>query len=149
MSNLETKLQQEIRLALGQMPDLRIFRNQVGQLPDLRTGRPVQFGLAKGSSDLIGFKTIEITEEHLGKKLAVFTSIEVKTAKGKLSPMQHNWLSCVKQAGGITGVARSVQDAIQIISKPISYLNERIKTGSKSMENIHTATKQNERSSSS
>ena len=130
MSNLETKLQQEIRLALGQMPDLRIFRNQVGQLPDLRTGRPVQFGLAKGSSDLIGFKTIEITEEHLGQKLAVFTSIEVKTAKGKLTPMQHNWLSCVREAGGITGVARSVQDAIQIISNPISYLNERIKTRS-------------------
>ena len=122
MSNKETTLQQEIRLALGQLPDLRMFRNQVGQLPDLRTGRPVQFGLAKGSSDLIGFKTIEVTSDMVGQKLAVFTSIEVKTAKGKLTPMQHNWLSCVNKAGGITGVARSVQDAIQIISNPISYL---------------------------
>ena len=130
MSNKETTLQQEIRLALGQLPDLRMFRNQVGQLPDLRTGRPVQFGLAKGSSDLIGFKTIEVTSDMVGQKLAVFTSIEVKTAKGKLTPMQHNWLSCVNKAGGITGVARSVQDAIQIISNPISYLTERIKTRS-------------------
>jgi hypothetical protein len=130
LSNKETTLQQEIRLALGQLPDLRMFRNQVGQLPDLRTGRPVQFGLAKGSSDLIGFKTIEVTSDMVGQKLAVFTSIEVKTAKGKLTPMQHNWLSCVNKAGGITGVARSVQDAIQIISNPISYLNERIKTRS-------------------
>ena len=130
MSNKETTLQQEIRLALGQLPELRMFRNQVGQLPDLRTGRPVQFGLAKGSSDLIGFKTIEVTSDMVGQKLAVFTSIEVKTAKGKLTPMQHNWLSCVNKAGGITGVARSVQDAIQIISNPISYLNERIKTRS-------------------
>ena len=130
MSNKETTLQQEIRLALGQLPDLRMFRNQVGQLPDMRTGRPVQFGLAKGSSDLIGFKTIEVTSDMVGQRLAVFTSIEVKTAKGKLSPMQHNWLSCVNKAGGITGVARSVQDAIQIISNPISYLNERIKTRS-------------------
>ena len=130
MSNKETTLQQEIRLALGQLPDLRMFRNQVGQLPDMRTGRPVQFGLAKGSSDLIGFKTIEVTSDMVGQKLAVFTSIEVKTAKGKLTPMQHNWLSCVNKAGGITGVARSVQDAIQIISNPISYLNERIKTRS-------------------
>tara|TARA_Y100000593_G_scaffold68723_1_gene126270 strand:- start:196 stop:588 length:393 start_codon:yes stop_codon:yes gene_type:complete len=130
LSNKETTLQQEIRLALGQLPDLRMFRNQVGQLPDLRTGRPVQFGLAKGSSDLIGFKTIEVTSDMVGQKLAVFTSIEVKTAKGKLTPMQHNWLSCVNKAGGITGVARSVKDAIQIISNPISYLNERIKTRS-------------------
>ena len=129
MSNKETTLQQEIRLALGQLPDLRMFRNQVGQLPDLRTGRPVQFSF-KGSSDLIGFKTIEVTSDMVGQKLAVFTSIEVKTAKGKLTPMQHNWLSCVRKAGGITGVARSVQDAIQIISNPISYLNERIKTRS-------------------
>tara|TARA_R100001082_G_C4357130_1_gene157423 strand:- start:4 stop:396 length:393 start_codon:yes stop_codon:yes gene_type:complete len=130
LSNKETTLQQEIRLALGQLPDLRMFRNQVGQLPDLRTGRPVQFGLAKGSSDLIGFKTIEVTSDMVGQKLAVFTSIEVKTAKGKLTPMQHNWLSFVRKAGGITGVARSVQDAIHIISNPISYLNERIKTRS-------------------
>ena len=122
-----------------------MFRNQVGQLPDLRTGRPVQFGLAKGSSDLIGFKTIEVTPDMVGQKLAVFTSIEVKTAKGKLSPMQHNWLSCVNKAGGITGVARSVQDAIQIISNPISYLNERIKTGSESMEDLHQTPKQNKR----
>ena len=130
VANSETKLQQEIRLALGTIPSLRLFRNQVGQLPDPRTGRYVQFGLAKGSSDLVGFKTIKITPEMIGQDLAVFTSIEVKTAKGRLTPMQHNWLSCVRKAGGITGVARSVQDAIQIISNPISYLNERIKTRS-------------------
>ena len=130
MSNQETKIQQEIRLALGRIKNLRLFRNETGQLPDPRTDRWVQFGLAKGSSDLIGFKTIEVTPDMIGQKLAVFTSIEVKTAKGKLTPMQHNWLSCVRKAGGITGVARSVQDAIQIISNPISYLNERIKTRS-------------------
>ena len=77
MSNSETTLQQQIRLALGQRPDLRLFRNQVGQLPDPRSGRWVQFGLAKGSSDLIGFKTVEITPEMVGEKVAVFCSIEV------------------------------------------------------------------------
>ena len=43
MANLETTLQQEIRLALGTNPDARIFRNQVGSLPDPRTGRLVTF----------------------------------------------------------------------------------------------------------
>ena len=115
MANSETKLQQEIRLALGTIPSLRLFRNQVGQLPDPRTGRYVQFGLAKGSSDLVGFKTIKITPEMIGKDLAVFTSIEVKTNTGQLSKNQHNWLQAVKKAGGITGVARNVRDALEIL----------------------------------
>ena len=55
LSNSETKFQQEIRIALGQRSDLRLCRNETGKLPDPRTGRWVQFGLAKGSSDLIGF----------------------------------------------------------------------------------------------
>ena len=115
VANYETKLQQEIRLALGTIPSLRLFRNQVGQLPDPRTGRWVQFGLAKGSSDLIGFKTVKITPEMIGQDLAVFTSIEVKTNTGQLSKYQHNWLQAVKKAGGITGVARTVRDALEIL----------------------------------
>ena len=118
MSNSETTLQQQIRLALGQRPDLRLFRNQVGQLPDPRSGRWVQFGLAKGSSDLIGFKTVEITPEMVGEKVAVFTSIEIKTPVGRPTKQQQIWLTAVQNAGGIVGIARSVKDAIKIISTP-------------------------------
>ena len=67
MSNNETLLQQEIRLAIGKIPTLRLFRNQVGELPNPRTGRYVQFGLAKGSSDLIGFKKIKITQDMINE----------------------------------------------------------------------------------
>lgn len=116
MSNAETDLQQRIRLALGTQPDLRIFRNQVGSLPDPRTGRLVQFGLARGSADLIGWRTIVVTPEMVGQRLAVFTSIEVKTPTGRLTPVQRAWLGAVHQAGGIAGVARSVGDALQIVS---------------------------------
>ena len=115
MSNSETKIQQEIRLALGKIPQLRLFRNETGQLPDPRTGRWIQFGLAKGSSDLIGFKTVEVTEQMVGQKLAVFTSIEVKTPKGRTTKIQENWLRCIKSAGGISGVARSIEDAIKLL----------------------------------
>ena len=116
MANAETDLQQRIRLALGTRSDLRLFRNQVGQLPDPRTGRPVQFGLARGSADLIGWRTITITPDMVGRQLAVFTSIEVKTPTGRVRPEQHAWLSTVQQSGGIAGIARSVADASQIIS---------------------------------
>ena len=115
MANAETDLQQRIRLALGTRSDLRLFRNQVGQLPDPRTGRPVQFGLARGSADLIGWRTITITPDMVGRQLAVFTSIEVKTPTGRIRPMQHAWLSTVQGAGGIAGIARSIQDANDLL----------------------------------
>jgi hypothetical protein len=115
VANVETEIQQRIRLALGTHPHIRLFRNQVGQLPDPRTGRPVQFGLARGSADLIGWRTVTITPDMVGQQLAVFTSIEVKTPTGRLAPLQANWLDAVQNAGGIAGVARSVCDANEIL----------------------------------
>ena len=114
MANAETTLQQQIRLAVGTNPEARIFRNQVGSLPDPRTGRLVTFGLARGSADLIGWRTITVTQAMVGTRLAVFTSIEVKTPTGRLTPQQHNWQAAVLAAGGISGIARSVSDALQI-----------------------------------
>ena len=115
MANPETDLQQRIRLALGTRPDARLFRNQVGSLPDPRTGRLVTYGLARGSADLIGWRTVTITPEMVGQQLAVFTSIEIKTPTGRITPQQRNWLNAVRTAGGIAGVARTVPDALRIV----------------------------------
>lgn len=116
LANAETDLQQRIRLALGTQPDLRIFRNQVGSLPDPRTGRLVTFGLARGSADLIGWRTVTITPDMVGQRLAVFTSVEVKTPHGRIAPGQQHWLRAVQGAGGIAGIARSVPDALRIVT---------------------------------
>jgi len=105
----EQHIQQHIRLACSTGP-VRLFRNNTGVLRD-QHGRPVSFGLCKGSADLIGWTTRTITAEMVGQQVAVFTSIEVKTAIGRLSPEQRQWLAAVETAGGIAGVARSVADA--------------------------------------
>jgi hypothetical protein len=115
VANAETDIQQRIRLAVGTRSDLRLFRNNTGTLPDPRTGRPVQFGLARGSADLIGWRTITITPEMVGQRVAIFTSIEVKTTTGHLTPAQQAWMGTVRTAGGIAGVARSVRDAEEIL----------------------------------
>lgn len=115
MANDETIIQQRIRLELGREPSLRLFRNNTGSLPDPRTKRPVQFGLCKGSADLIGWKRVTITPDMVGQHVAVFASIEVKTPIGRLTPEQSNWLSVVQAAGGLAGVARSVEDAQKIL----------------------------------
>ena len=116
MANAETTLQQQIRLAIGTRPEARIFRNQVGSLPDPRTGRLVTFGLAKGSADLIGWRTITVTPAMVGTRLAIFTSIEVKTPTGRVRPEQQAWLQAVQQAGGIAIVARTVSEALRIVT---------------------------------
>jgi hypothetical protein len=120
VSNPETDLQQRIRLALGTRPDLRLYRNQTGALPDPRTGRLVTFGLARGSADLIGWRTITVTPEMVGQQLAVFTSIEIKTPSGRITPQQRNWLHAVRTAGGIAGVARTIPDALRIVTEDAS-----------------------------
>jgi hypothetical protein len=47
----------------------------------------------------------------VGTRLAVFTSIEVKTPTGRVRPEQQAWLEAVQGAGGIAVIARSVPDA--------------------------------------
>lgn len=105
----EQTIQQQIRLQCSRGP-VRLHRNNTGTLRD-RNGRPVQFGLAKGSADLIGWTTRTITADMVGQRVAVFTSIEVKSATGRLRPDQRQWMEAVQAAGGIAGVARSVEDA--------------------------------------
>jgi hypothetical protein len=108
----EQSIQQHIRLTCS-TGATRLFRNNTGTLRD-QHGRPVSFGLAKGSADLIGWRTVTITPEMVGTQVAVFTSIEVKTPTGRVKPEQQQWLDAVQAAGGIAGVARSVEDALRI-----------------------------------
>ena len=109
----EQVIQQEIRLACS-IGSCRLFRNNTGTLRDIN-GRPVTFGLCKGSADLIGWRTVTVTPEMVGQQIAVFTSIEVKAATGRIRPEQQQWLNAVRAAGGIAGIARSVGEAMDIL----------------------------------
>jgi hypothetical protein len=69
----EQSIQQHIRIACS-TGDTRLWRNNTGTLRD-QHGRPVQFGLCKGSADLIGYRTITITPEMVGQQVAVFPAL--------------------------------------------------------------------------
>ena len=109
----EQTIQQHIRLACS-IGNCRLFRNNTGTLKDAN-GRPVTFGLCKGSADLIGWTTRTITPEMVGQQIAVFTSIEVKSSSGRVKPEQQQWLNAVQAAGGIAAVARSVGEAMDLL----------------------------------
>ncbi|MFM7513723.1 MAG: VRR-NUC domain-containing protein [Cyanobium sp.] len=112
----EHKIQQRIRLACGRGA-VRLWRNNTGALVD-QQGRFVRFGLCKGSSDLIGLRSLEITPELVGQRLAQFVALEIKTAQGVLRPEQQAFLRLVQQLGGVAAVCRSVEEAEQLLGSP-------------------------------
>jgi len=109
---------QRIRLEVGGRTDTRIFRNNVGiaQYPD---GSKVEYGLCRGSSDLIGWRSIIVTPAMVGKRLAVFTAIEVKVpgvrTDRKRLEQQADFIAAVRLAGGLAGFATSVPEAVAIV----------------------------------
>lgn len=117
----ESELQALILRAAGSKPHVRVFRNQVGEgyvgqaLRDpegvfLRDARHVRMGLFPGSADLIGWRTLTVTADMVGKPIAQFLSIEIKTPTGRVRPEQLNWLEQITAAGGHAIIARSVLD---------------------------------------
>jgi hypothetical protein len=85
----------------------------------LKDPRPLHAGLCQGSSDLIGYTTIKITPEMVGKDLAIFTALEVKTTTGRATPKQVNFIEQVRKSGGIAGIVRTPEEAVNIIQNSI------------------------------
>ena len=111
----EHEIQQRIRLACGRGP-VRLWRNNTGALVD-QQGRFVRFGLCRGSSDLIGLRSLVLTPELVGQRIAQFAALEVKTPLGVVSPEQRAFLELVEQLGGVAAVCRSVEEAEQALAK--------------------------------
>lgn len=71
----------------------------------------MKYGIGNpGGGDLIGWKTVVITPDMVGRHIAQFMSIEVKAPKGVVRPEQLTWAENVRKAGGIAVIARSVED---------------------------------------
>jgi hypothetical protein len=78
--------------------------------------RRCAFGLAVGSSDLVGWHTVTITEDMVGQRVALFTAIEVKRDDGGVtSTEQTKFVAAVRGAGGLGGVARNPDEARLIV----------------------------------
>lgn len=124
----EADIQASIRLKLGLLPHVRMFRNNrgvawMGKIIDregstitLMNARPVEFGLTNGASDLIGATQIVVTPEVVGMKLAIFTAAEVKRPGVTVPTHQQDFLDFVVGFGGRAGVVRCDDDALRLVS---------------------------------
>lgn len=107
--------------------DVRLFRNVVGtgwqgqvvrrdgDLLVLKNPRPINAGLCVGSLDLIGWRSMVITPEMVGQRVAIFAAIEDKVGRRQATEEQKNFIEVVTGFGGFAGVARSVEDARIIV----------------------------------
>lgn len=95
----ETDIQNQIRLALSKYGI--VIRMQSGNF-ELKDGRHIVCGV-KGLSDLL----------FIGNGKVAF--IEVKNQNGKPSKEQLNFISAVHKLGHRAGIARSVEEALEII----------------------------------
>jgi len=98
----------------------RLFRNSVGQawvgrkIGQLKGNsiviadpRRVKYGLCVGSSDLIGWRPLKITQDMVGQTLAQFAAVECKTeGYNKTTEKQSNFLQQVSDSGGAAFIAR-------------------------------------------
>lgn len=123
----ESIIQRDIRLAIGGQ-DVVIWRNETGATVPVSLSELVDavkaarlgnfsflqriisrgilsYGLCKGSSDLIGLRRGD------GR----FVAIEVKKPGGNRRPEQHNYISLVREFGGLAGFAENVEQAKGII----------------------------------
>lgn len=82
----------------------------------IRKARPFHAGHPKGSPDLIGWTTIEITPNLVGQKIAVYTAIEAKTEHVSATKEQKQFIKTVLEAGGIATIARKFEDVLKAIS---------------------------------
>lgn len=81
------------------------------------SGARITYGLQVGSGDLIGYRVVTVTPEMVGRRIAVFTSAEVKTDAGRESPEQVAWREHINSVGGLAFVARSVEQAQERLDK--------------------------------
>lgn len=111
-SGSEEKQQALVRLEAASKK-IWLTRNNVGALLDSR-GVPIRYGLANEnkkqneklkSADLIGIKSVLITEKHVGQIIGQFVSREVKHQGWSYTGNKHevaqlNWCKFVVSKGG-------------------------------------------------
>ena len=102
-SNPEAMLQARIMAALGMLPGVTVWRNNVGTAV-YEGGARVEYGVGgKGAPDLL----CEVS--HGAYPVALW--LEVKTPEGTVEDHQRRWHTAARRGGRNVAVVRSIEDA--------------------------------------
>ncbi len=68
-----------------------------------------------GSLDLIGWRTVRIRPEHVGKDIAQYMEFDAKTPEySRMSMDQKNRVKQIRRAGGVAGIFRRSDKGVEI-----------------------------------
>jgi hypothetical protein len=107
---MERDIKQEIRLALGRLPDLTIWNNPVGNAiftnASGKASARVPYGLVRGASDILGIL------EPTGR----WFCLEIKSPGARTSPAraaeQRLFRELIRKRGGFAAVVTSLDEAM-------------------------------------
>ena len=111
----EAELMERVLRRLRKDPGLRIRRNLTGTFRSMNGIHTVQVGFGQGSADLIGWRSIVVTPELVGRRVAVFTALELKGRRTPWQPGQKDFLRQAQEAGCIAGMARTLREAVDLV----------------------------------
>lgn len=89
----------------------------------VRHGSRIQYGLCVGSSDLIGWRPVLVTQSMVGQMIAQFVAAEIKSKTGTASDEQKNFINRVRADGGLSGILRSIDETIALLN-PLNFDNQ-------------------------
>lgn len=126
---MESDIKRRLLLWIPHRWRARLFNNPVGEAwvgkesnlahigHVVLAHRRIKYGLATGSSDLIGIASVTVTPEMVGRTLGVFTAIETKYGRRRATQEQSSFITMVRDMGGIAGVARTSADVEKLLSE--------------------------------
>lgn len=127
----ESKLLADIRLYLGERDDVLAVRINTGVFRAMHSAGVVR-SAPTGHPDLVACQRVQLNVSRVVNpdgfnphtrerqvEIGRYVAIETKSAKGVLSQDQQNFRAAVERVGGLYIVARSLDDVIQALNKPI------------------------------
>lgn len=113
----EKNIQNASLLAIGSDPDVLAMRLQSGIFRSMDDpSRIVKVG-TPGVSDSIAIVRVRISQEMVGKDVAVIAAAEFKTAKGKQREAQIKWQEAFEKRGGKYRLIRSPDEMRDFIDE--------------------------------
>ena len=102
----------------------KIWRNNTGQgvagktrwmgrTATVENAAVVRYGLCVGSPDLVGHLSTVITQDMVGRTVAIAVYAEAKTTDGRIRPEQAKFIETARQDGAIAFIFRSVQESVE------------------------------------
>ena len=126
----EHEIQNEIRLAVTKKSKATtLFRANVGKawtgkkfvccdgMVTLSEARAFSTGLPIGFPDLFGLQTVKITEDMVGKDVAVFVFLEVKRPGGRVMKAQERMTEHLHGLGARGGIVHSPEEALDVLEE--------------------------------